>query len=696
MSTTPHAHESELTTTFESFVEKYYHDDLLEFAGQYPDTQTFPVTHGDLHRYDPDLADDWLQQPEQLAEYAEEALRLFDIPVDISLAGAEFAVTGLPDHETYYPGDYSPTDRAGTYLAIQGEISRASDVYSRITDAAFECQRCGTLTRIPQGDSGFQEPHECEGCERQGPFQVNFDQSEFVDGQKLRVQTPPEVAQGVSQDLDVVVEGDDLTDAATVGDRVTITGVLHIHQSGSKREKTGRFEPYLEGYHISVEETDHTQVDVASEDRKEIQRLANGGEGDPLDLAAESLAPKIYGYHHIKRMAVLLMVGGSRTVYPSGDADRGDFHMLLLGDPGTAKSKLVGQVESKAPRSVGVSGKGATQAGLTASAVQDDFGDGDWTLKAGAFVKANDGVVAIDELDDMDPDVRASMLEPMSRQSIHKTAGGINASLSTRAGVIAAGNPVHGRFDPYQPVQEQFAFDSALLSRFDLIYTLSDEPDEEEDRKIAGHILEARDAAKRQMRGDTLSEGERATIDPPVAPDILRKWIALASQQPAPPFANQSVKQELEDSFTSLRGAYGYDEDGPVPTTFRNLEAIVRIAEAAAKFEFSGEIEKRHADIAIQAVGRSMNDYGKNEDDQLDADVRETGTSHSQAQKMKVVQAAVDELSEDYENGVPMDQVAKTIEEIPDDAVWDVMDKALRDGLAVEPVTDSIRWVGRA
>lgn len=357
---------------------------------------------------------------------------------------------------------------------------------------------------------------------------------------------------------------DGLADKAAVGDRVTVSGVVELEQVTSGNQKTAKFEPYLVGEHILLEESDQQDLDIAPEERDRIGALADGAEGDPLDAAGDSLAPKLHTdekLEHIQRMCILAMVGGSRVEYSDGATDRGQFHMLLLGDPGTAKSKLIERVEELGWRTVGVSGKGATEAGVTASAEQDDFGDAsEWTLSAGAFVKANGGVFCIDEIDDMPADVRAAMLEPMSKQTVHISKAGINTKLQTQTAVVAAGNPKHGRFDPYEPVAQQFDLESSLLSRFDLIFTLTDQPDEEKDAAVIQQIAGARDAAKRQARGMDVDQEDAERISTPVDPDILRKWVALASRQPAPVFETDAVREHLEESFTTLRSVNGYDE----------------------------------------------------------------------------------------------------------------------------------------
>ncbi|CAL92457.1 DNA helicase [Halorubrum virus BJ1] len=691
-----------LTETLTRFLRERYRDAVGTLAQHYPNEQrSLVIDYDELYEFDREIAEDTLSKPEEMGEYLEEALRQFDLPADVDLANAHVRVSNLPPEHTYYPGGFSPTDQAGSHRAITGEVSKATDVYSRVVEAAFECKRCGTFSYIPQTDGGFQEPHECQGCERQGPFRVNFDQSEFIDAQQLRIATPPEIASGTGHEIDVTAE-DDLADLVTVGDRVTITGTIHLDQKTSGREKTGKFEAYVDAGAITVEQTDHTDIDISAEERERIHELSDGAEGTPIDVAAESLAPKVYGNDEIKRNLIRAMVGGSKVVYGDDDHDRGEFHILLIGDPGTAKSKLIQRVEELGWRTVGVSGKGATVAGVTASAVQDDFGDGEATLKAGAFVKAHKGAVCIDELDDMPADVRAAMLDPMSKQKIHVNKWGINATMRTEAAVVAAANPKHGRFDQYEPIGDQFDLESNLLSRFDLIFTLSDTPDPDEDERISEHILRARDAAKRQMTGRELSENGAETISTPVDRDILRKWVALAKRQPEPVFESEKVFEWLQESFNTLRGMHGYNEDSPVPVTFRKLEGIIRIAEADAKLEFSETIEMRHAKRAVNAIGDSMQDYAKNEDGDLDADVQETGTSKTQKERFKAVANVIQELHSEYDGGVPREEVIERYREGIDEnagesVLRDTMDKmCFEEGTAIEPADGHIRYIGRA
>ena len=685
------------------FLRDYYRDDVGTLAQRYPSEQrALEVEYNDLFTFDRSLAEDYLTKPGQIQELLDEALFKFDLPADVSLRGtngdppATVRVIDLPEDRTFYPGGFSPEDRAGEYASITGEVSKASDQFAKITEAAFECDRCGTMAYIPQTEAGFQEPHECQGCERQGPFSVNLDQSELIDAQMLRVQTPPEVADGAGQELDINVDRD-LAEVATVGDRVTISGVLHLEQVTQGQEKTGRFEPYMDGEAIEVEQSDHTEIEITPGERSRIETLAAGEEGEPIELAGESLAPKVHGLDQLKRMAILLMVGGQRVEYPDGSVDRGDFHMLILGDPGVAKSVLLGRVEEIAPRAVSVSGKGATVAGVTASAVQDDFGDGEAALKAGALVKANQGVVAVDEIDDMPADVRAAMLDPMSKQRISVNKWGINTTLAAEASVIAAGNPKHGRFDRYEPMEEQYDLEKNLLSRFDLIYTPTDTPDPDRDPKVADHILTSREAAKRWMRDEELSDAEAEAVEPPVDPELLTKWIALAKRQPEPTMPEE-VKADLSDSFDSLRGANGYEGDDPVPVTWRHLEGVVRVAEAAARFELSETITERHAKIGMDAVGQSLRQVGQDEDGNFDADVVETGASKKTTGTVKRVENVLEEEFSFEE--VPREEVIAEVQQRYDDITENNVHEAIRilrekRGVVIEPTAnETVKWIG--
>ncbi|WP_129114307.1 LAGLIDADG family homing endonuclease [Halegenticoccus tardaugens] len=395
------AQNQELTERFIQFYRNYYREAIGQLAQKYPNEQrSLYVDYDDLYTFDPDLAEDYLSQPEQLQEYAEEALRLYDLPADVSLGQAHVRLQNIPE-SIDIRGIRVHDNHVGKLVSVQGIVRKATDVRPKITEAAFECQRCGTMTYIPQAEGGFQEPHECQGCERQGPFRVNFDQSEFIDSQKLRIQESPEGLRGgeTPQSIDVNIE-DDITGRVTAGDHVSVTGVLHIEQMQNGQEKSAIFDLYMDGISIVIEDEEFEDMDITDEDKREIVELSN--DPDIYEEMVASVAPSIYGYDEQKLAMILQLFSGVTKHLPDGSRIRGDLHMLLIGDPGTGKSQLLSYIQNIAPRSVYTSGKGSSSAGLTAAAVRDDFGDGQqWSLEAGALVLADKGIAAVDELDKM-------------------------------------------------------------------------------------------------------------------------------------------------------------------------------------------------------------------------------------------------------------------------------------------------------
>ncbi|MEZ3162305.1 LAGLIDADG family homing endonuclease [Halorubrum sp. RMP-47] len=392
----------DLTERFIQFYRNYYREEIGQLAQRYPNEQrSLYVSYDDLFQFDRDLAEDFLNKPEQMREYAEEALRLYDLPADVSLGRAHVRIEDLPE-SVDIRGIRVHDDHIGKLVSIQGIVRKATDVRPKVTEAAFECQRCGTMTYIPQSDGGFQEPHECQGCERQGPFRVNFDQSEFVDSQKLRIQESPEGLRGgeTPQSLDVDIV-DDVTGEVSPGDHVTCVGILHIEQVEQGNEKSAIFDLYMDGVSISIEDEEFEDMDITEADKRDIIELSE--RDDIYEAMVGSIAPAIYGYEEEKLAMILQLFSGVTKHLPDGSRIRGDLHMLLIGDPGTGKSQMISYVENIAPRSVYTSGKGSSAAGLTAAAVRDDFGDGQqWSLEAGALVLADKGIAAVDELDKMD------------------------------------------------------------------------------------------------------------------------------------------------------------------------------------------------------------------------------------------------------------------------------------------------------
>ncbi len=693
------AENTQLVDRFQTFYREYYKDALGELARQYPTgKKSLVVEWHDLYQFDPDLADDVRSQPGQLREYAEEALRLYDLPVDVSLSEAHIRITGLPD--TTDIRDIR-ADHRGQLIAVQGIVRKATDVRPKITNAAFECQRCGTLTRIPQAGGDFQEPHECQGCERQGPFRVNFDQSTFIDAQKIRVQESPEGLRGgeTPQAIDIGIE-DDITGDVTAGDHVTVTGILKLDQQGNDREQSPMFDVYMDGMTVEIEDEQFEEMDITDEEKARIVELSN--DPDIYEKMVGAIAPSIYGYEDQKLAMALQLFSGVTKHLPDGSRIRGDLHMLLIGDPGTGKSQLLQYVRNIAPRSVYTSGKGASTAGLTAAAVRDDFGDGQqWTLEAGALVLADQGIAAVDELDKMNPEDRSAMHEALEQQSISISKAGINATLKARCSLLGAANPKYGRFDQYEPIAEQIDLEPALISRFDLIFTVTDEPNEERDAELANHIIKTNYAGELNTHREQITasnhgadEVEAATDDvaPTIEPEFLRKYVAYAKRTCFPTMT-EAAKAEIRDFYVDLR-ARGADDDAPVPVTARKLEALVRLSEASARVRLSDTVEVEDAQRATDIVLSCLKEIGMDpETGQFDADVIETGTTKSQRDRIKSLKALITDIEDEYDEGAPVDVVIERAEEAGMDAgtAEHEIEQLKQKGEVYEPRTDHLR-----
>ena len=304
------------------------------------------------------------------------------------------------------------------------------------------------------------------------------------------MQESPEGLRGGEQpqtlDIDVT---DDLSGMVAPGDRVVINGILRSMQRVVKGEKHTVFDIFLECNSIEIAEKEFEEVEIDEKAEDEIKKLSC----DPMiyRMVTHSIAPTIYGNEDVKEAITLQLFGGIAKEMPDGTHLRGDIHVLLIGDPGIAKSQLLRYVVKCSPRAIYTSGQSSTSAGLTATAVKDEFGEGRWTLEAGALVLADMGIAAVDEMDKMQKEDRSALHEAMEQQSISVAKAGITATLKSRCALLGAANPKYGRFDMYGDIADQINMPPSLLSRFDLIFIMTDQPEQKRDLAIAEHILKA-------------------------------------------------------------------------------------------------------------------------------------------------------------------------------------------------------------
>ena len=329
----------------------------------------------------------------------------------------------------------------------------------------------------------------------------------------------------------------------------------------------------------------------------------------------------------------------------------------------------------------------------TAAAVQDDFGDGKWTLEAGALVLADKGIACVDEVDKMRSEDRSALHEALEQQQVSIAKAGINATLKSRCSLLGAANPKYGRFDEYEGIAEQIDLEPALISRFDLIFTVTDNPNEEEDSNIAQHILQTNYAGEIAASGNDPGD-ETHDIEPDIEPELLRKYIAYARRECRPTMTDDARKR-IEEFYVDLRSQGGDGE--AVPVTARKLEALVRLAEASARMRISDKVEVRDADRAIDVTTASLDQVGRDpETGEFDIDVIESGTSQTQRDRIKGVKEIIETISEQSDDGkAPMDEVLELAEEhgMEPEKAHDEIDSLRRRGELIEPETDHFRLV---
>jgi len=456
----------------------------------------------------------------------------------------------------------------------------------------------------------------------------------------------------------------------------------------------------MEAISVESQELAFEEVEITPEDEKEILKISK----DPelYKKMKESIAPTIYGMDVEKEALVLQLFGGLAKEMPDGTRIRGDIHALLVGDPGTAKSQILTYMSKLAPRSVYASGKASSAAGLTAAAVRDEFGEGQWTLEAGALVLADMGIACIDEIDKMDETDRSALHQAMEQQEISVAKAGINATLKSRCALLAAANPKLGRFDEFLPLHEQINMPPALLSRFDLIFSILDKPNRTNDTDLATHILRTHKAGEvseniarsKKSKYKTKDKEELMKIvQPTFTPEFLRKYVAYAKRNIYPVMTDEAL-EILKNYYVDFRNS----SEETVTFTPRQLEAFVRLSEASARIRLSEEVTAEDAERAIRIVDQYLRRVGLDrETGRVDIDIIATGISHSQHDRMRILMDIIQRLCNESKDGSAArgDIIQEAeIEGMESGKVEEALDRLKRNGQIYEPVHGKYKITG--
>jgi len=592
------------------------------------------------------------QISEKLIENPEETLAILEIALEESglVKNPRVRLTSLPD-STYIKIREIRSKHLDNLISIEGIVRQASEVRPQVVNARFECPSCGAILSVLQIDKKFRDPSRCS-CGRKGQF--NLLSKEMVDAQRVVIEESPDSLDGGEQPRRMTVFlKEDLVDPrmeerTTPGSRVRILGILkEVPVPLQTGAIATRFDLAIEANNAIPTEETFEDLKIGEDEEREILELA----ADPniYEKLASSIAPSVYGFKEIKEALLLQLFSGIRKLKSDGGYTRGNIHVLLVGDPGVAKSVILKFISTIAPKGRYVSGKAATAAGLTAAVVKDEFLRG-WSLEAGAMVLSNKGTVCIDEIEKMDEHDRSTMHEAMEQQTVTISKANIQATLRAETSVLAAGNPKLGRFDPYTPIPQQISISPALLSRFDVIFILRDLPNKIQDEAIATHVLE---------------EHKQEVIRNVINPTLLKKYISYARRKVKPKLTDEAI-EEIKTFYITLRNqsVRSESEIRPIPITARQLEAIVRLSEACAKLRLSEEVEIEDAQRAIKLLKYSLRQVGYDEETQtFDIDRVATGIPTSKRGKILAVKETISQLESRLGKLIPLEELQKALVE---------------------------------
>lgn len=553
----------------------------------------------------------------------------------------------------------------GKFKVITGVIKHISDITGEVTTRKFECPLCGNILNIIQDlFSPKKEPTRC-GCGRKGKF-IEID-AEKIDSQRMVIEEDFETIEGTQQPkrMDILLQyglcSKEIERFNTLGSRVAITGIIFARPKITHGKITNELEKYLYANYIQSLDEKYKELEITEEDKQKILELSK--RNDLIDILVNSFAPHIAGYEDVKKAIILQMFGGVEHI-TKHKTDRGIFHILLIGDPSTSKTKLAKAIEPIALKYRYTAGVSSSKAGMTAMVIKDDF-LGTWGIEAGAVVLANGGICVLDEFDKMAEDDRERLHTQMEDQQFPIDKANIHATLVAKTSLLAIANWKGSRFNPYEDIYSQIDMPDSLISRFDLYFTFRDTPEEKKDRNVIEHMLGLK---------ESISE---------IDSDFFKKYIIYAKN--FTPSMSDELKRKIVDTYVDIRKQSGSKSDRMVITiTARQGDAFRRLSEASARMHLR-DVTEGDILLAKELILNSLKDIAFDvEAGKVDIDRIETGVSSKTQSMIYQIRLEYEKLAKLFNNIVPIDELLKPFADKEND-FEESLQKMIRSGDYYEP-----------
>ncbi len=837
----------------EIFSDDKYSLRIAEIQANYPQDRSLYIAYDDIDSANTDFAMYLFDNPDRCLRLGGKAIKSILPPTWEPANDINLRINGLPADARVEVRDLR-SKHLGRLIAINGLVRKATIPKLKMVRAHFKCAKCDADLWVEQKGMYRIPPLACtnEGCNK-GVLRFNLleESSVYSDKQKIEIQESPEGLRGGAQPERISAYlTDDLAGAVQAGNKVTLNGIVRPVEKG-ENDKSLVFDVFIDVISIDRSEIEYEEIEITDEDEKKILEASKDPEF--FNNLVKSIAPTIYGMEEVKTGLALQLFGGNPIEMDDGTTVRGDFHILMVGDPGVAKSQLISYMSRLAPRGVYASGRSATAAGLcvsgdsiliddrgqsetigqfvearmtepeeyrpgiwrqaidgpkiqsisdlgsvrylpityvwkiktpekvykitaggmsiiitpetklqamqgsrfdwiesknlhvgdmvstvtknmrmqmiteieiltddlpeyvydltiepshafiasgfvvhnTAAAVKDDFGDGRWTLEAGALVLADKGLACIDELDKMTEQDRSSMHEAMESQTVTVVKAGINAKLQSRCSIVAAANPVHSRFVRDEKIFKQINLPSSLISRFDLVFPLFDRPEINRDRELTDYIIsthmrgQARTLKRKNSDRKEVDEILESTkkIAPVYSIDFIRKYVSYAKRNCTPIFSD-AARDIIRNDYLNIR-RQGDGSDSAVPITPRQLEAYIRLSEASARSRLSPVVEGGDASRASSLIKHYLDEMFKADDGTYDMD-KQGDFSNVERKEIKEHRKLIKQMIvEESPMGVTVEEIRAKYPDMTRDAIEGVL-KALNN--ANEIYENNKRW----